>query len=286
MDLRHIDFSSKNQSEIFQDAKDSLDKHGGFIAKNLVDVQILKSIRQYISKLISLQIPDSECDILSCDSFDYKFKELIEKDRELGGVIYRACRRLYPLHFLSVEPNLMKLSKLLMGTDYLSCTNLKAIRIDYPKDDKFLFDLHQDYPYIMDSQNALVYWFPLRSITKELGPLKVYPGTHKMGLQKVRNVDPDNENKNGAKTIEISDIDNLKKLPSTDVEVEFGSCIVFSTLLLHQSSKNISDDFRWTIQVRHGDFTHSDAINRSWPGGMIEGEKFHEKHPEYVVKEA
>jgi len=266
-------------------AKGLLAEQGFFLARNLFDTERLLEIRRYISNLIS-QLHVSKIghptDVTDGDGFDAGFRLLCERDRAFGGIIYRACRRLAPVHALSADDTLLALSKKLIGTEYIACSNLKAIRIDHPNEDQYLFDIHQDYPYIMDSLNALVFWIPLRSVKPGGGCLKVYPGTHKLGLQKVKVVDENNTKKNGAHTIEICRKDHLKDLESIELPVAFGECLVFSTLLLHQSTPNHTDQYRWTLQVRHGDFNYPDAVKREWPGGMIEGESVVDKHPEHV----
>src|SRR5690606_21347884 len=120
------------------------------------------------------------------EDFDQGLKAICEKDRNLAGVIYRACRRLTPVHALSCDENILKLSKSIMGTEYIVSSNLKAIRIDLPKEDKHLFDLHQDYPYIQGSLNAIVYWTPLRTVGEKEGGLRIFPTTHHLGLKKIK----------------------------------------------------------------------------------------------------
>ncbi len=281
-----VQFGSDSEASAYAIAQERIKADGFFVARGLLNMETLADVRAYIGKLIStLRVKHglSRSEERRDDLFDAGFQELCALDRAHGGVIYRACRRLHPVHALSCDKALVSLSQALMGTDFIANCNLKAVRIDHPDEDKYLFDLHQDYPYIQDSLNALVYWIPLRDVRVEDGALRVFPTSHLAGLQKIRILDRDNANKNGAHTIELADPGLDAKFPSQVVPLDYGDCLVFSTLLLHQSTTNRGGRHRWTMQIRHGDYSCQDSIDRDWPGGMIEGNAFDTFHPEYVV---
>ena len=282
-----LDFNLSNWKDCLDQAKYFIDENGFFIAKNILDKDILTSIRKYVSNFIFHLRKKNGMSISTIkedENFDEGFKELCNKDRKFGGIIYRACRRITPLHQLSCNEKLLKLSSHIIASSYLISSNLKAIRIDHPNENTYLFDLHQDYPYIQDSFNALVYWIPLKTVSLKEGALKIYCGSHKGGLKKVKVRDADNINQNGAHTIELANKYVNEGYEALLIPMEFGNCLVFSTLLLHESTKNVSENCRWTLQVRHGDFNHPEAIARNWPGGMIEGDSFEKYHPEYVTE--
>jgi ectoine hydroxylase-related dioxygenase (phytanoyl-CoA dioxygenase family) len=211
---------------------------------------------------------------------------LCQLDRAEGGILYDACRRLLPVHQLSCHPDLVQLSKFLMGTETLISCNLKAVRIDHPNEDRYLFSWHQDYPYIQDSTDAIVYWIPTEDVTEDLGRLVVALGSHKDGLAPIKLVDPDNKKRNGAHTIELANPAITDKYEQYQVSMQAGDVLVFNTLLLHRSGPNRSNRVRWTMQIRHGNFEHPMAIQKHWPGGMIEGLQFQVRHPEYIQSES
>jgi hypothetical protein len=259
---------------------------GCFIASGLIASNELDPIRRDIGRLISikleqLQLPKDEPD--GRGRFDDGFLILSRTNRAHAGVIYEACRRLMPVHQLAVNSKLVRLSKMLMETETVIACTLNAVRIDHPHEDKYLFPWHQDYPYIQDSEDGVVYWIPLQDMNERNGALLVAVGSNAFGVRPIRILDPQNKNRNGARTIELADQSIVDNFPQISVPMRTGDVLVFSALLLHRSQPNLSEHARWTVQVRHGNFEHPRAVSRDWPGGMIEGRGFEESHPEYVV---
>jgi hypothetical protein len=215
--------------------------------------------------------------------FDDGVIELARQDRASVGRIFDACRRLLPVHELSVDRRLIDISRAMMGADVIAASDIKAVRIDLPEESKYLFDWHQDFPYVMDSLDAVVFWIPLHDVDETNGALWIAPGSHKLGLQKLAIDDPNNVRNNKQKVMHIADTSFLDRFPRLRVPAEAGDVLVFSTLLLHASGPNISNRARFTLQVRFGNFLHPYAIEKGWPGSMRDGSVFHEIHPEHIV---
>jgi hypothetical protein len=263
-----------------------LEEHGGFVARGLIDKKDLQPIQDHIRNLIALIARDigaPELPISPGELFDAGFMALNSMNREYGGLVYNACRRVLPVHQLSSDERLARLSKRLMKTQTLMCSNFKAVRIDQPSEDKYLFEWHQDYPYIQDSEDGLVYWIPLQDVDATNGNVVIAPGSHRLGLQAVAIVDPTNKKKNGAASMTLANKTVTDRFAHIAVPVKEGEVLVFSELLLHRSSPNTTQRARWTLQVRHGNFEETTAIARKWPGGMIEGVSFADRHPEKVT---
>jgi Phytanoyl-CoA dioxygenase (PhyH) len=206
--------------------------------------------------------------------------------RTLGGEIYRACRHLSPLHSLSAKPELLALAKTLMATDFLNFIPYTAMRIDQRGEEQYLFPWHQDYPYTQGSMDGIVVWIPLFDLAEGEGGVTLIPGSHRLGLQRVVLVDPDNVRRNGAHTLRIENMERFDTVPALTAKVKAGDALVFSTLLIHKSIPMEQGSVRWTTQVRYANFSYPDAVRRGWPGGMIEGENFERLHPEYIAGES
>jgi ectoine hydroxylase-related dioxygenase (phytanoyl-CoA dioxygenase family) len=267
-------------------ASQLLEEHGAFVAKGIFTTADLKPIQEHIRNLVALIARDTGNTDLPAqpgELFDAGFMALNRINREYGGLVYNACRRVLPVHQLSSDYRLAELSKRLMKTQTLMCSNFKAVRIDQPSEDKYLFEWHQDYPYIQDSEDGLVYWIPLHDVDASNGNVVIAPGSHKLGLQPVAIVDPENKNKNGAASMTLANKAIVDKYPHIGVPIKEGEVLVFNELLLHRSSPNRTQRARWTLQVRHGNFEQATAIARKWPGGMIEGVSFAERHADYVT---
>jgi hypothetical protein len=287
-DILRVDFDRAvgDRTRAIVRARALLTEYGAFVACGLIGERELTPVHEDIGRLIALKRRHLGLaqNIGETDGarFDEGFPELCRVDRAHGGTIYNACRRLMPVHHLATHASLQSLSRALMHTETLVASTLNAVRIDHPNEDKYLFLWHQDYPYIQDSEDALVYWIPLQNVNEENGWLHLALGSHTRGVFPVRVVDPGNKSRNGARSIELADMTLPDRFPQVNVPVKLGEVLVFSTLLLHKSQPNVSRDARWTIQLRHGNFEHPRAIARDWPGGLIENVPFEDSHPEYV----
>ena len=210
------------------------------------------------------------------------FYRLIKKDRMLGGDIYRACRHLLSLQQLVTNEKMLSLARRLMATNTINVLSYVGIRIDVPSEQKYLFPWHQDYPYTQGSMDGLVFWLPFFDVPLGHGNLQLIPGSHHEGLRKVRLVDPENTGGSGAHTLEIENMGSYDDCDLFETEVKAGDALVFSTLTLHKSTPSTSNSIRWTSQIRSGNFSNEDSIRRGWPGGLFEGDKFEDRHPEYI----
>lgn len=288
LDELYVDYASEDarlSSASDRRAEELFDEFGCFIATGLIGAAEFEPVKRDIQRLISIKLAQLELQKEEAEGtgrFDDGFAALNRESRSHGGVIYDACRRLVPVHQLAVSPKLLRLSKALMQTETVIACTLNAVRIDHAHEDKYLFPWHQDYPYIQDSEDGVVYWMPLQDVDERNGCLQIAVGSHRQGVRPIRLVDPQNKNRNGARTIALADESVVDDFPHLSVPMRAGDVLVFSTLLLHRSQPNRSDRARWTLQVRHGNFEHPKAISRDWPGGMIEGIGFEKSHPEYV----
>lgn len=105
---------------------------------------------------------------------------------------------------------------------------------------------HQDFNSFRGSLNSIVIWIPLTDITPELGPLEVIPGSHLKGSQA-------KEIKNGFGIVETDE--SFVSLP-----VEKGDVVVFSSLLVHRSGENTTED-----KLRlSASFRYSDVMSEDW----------------------
>jgi hypothetical protein len=298
-----VDYSITDIQQLAQSdrqAKQLLDEFGCFLAKGLLDRAELDVVRNDIKQVIELRMKQVEIPIQpSIDNtfdFDYGFQilsqlenayacELSENkidrvnylDYAHSKVIINACRALLSIHQINVNPKLIRLSKRFMKTKTLMNHMSYDLRVDRPHDDESLFPWHQDYPVIQDSEDALIYWIPLRDVGLQDGCLSIAPRSHQLGvLPQYWHSEEDEV----STTVPSASI--LSQFPCLRVPVCAGDVFVFNTLLLHASGINRSDRIRWTLQVRHGNFENTKAIARNWPNSSVWNVPFHYSHPEYV----
>jgi hypothetical protein len=282
-----VQFAGRPLVEALAEARQLYAEEGCFLARRLFSATDLEATQAAVSNLIDLTYqqlrrtrPHS-----TPPCFDDGMTELAEIDRSLVGRIFDACRRLLPVHRLSVDERLITIAAQLMGAQELAvaASDIKALRIDLPEEEKYLFGWHQDYPYVMDSPDGVIFWIPMQDVDETNGCLTVALGSEKAGVRKLVLDDPDNLQNNKQKMMRLADesapdVHEQRRVPAT-----LGDVLVFNTLLLHKSGSNLSDRARFTLQVRFGNFAHPTAIEKGWPGSMRDGSVFHKLHPEYIA---
>lgn len=100
------------------------------------------------------------------------------------------------------------------------------MRVDIPGEDQFLTPPHQDI-YSYRCEKTLRLWVPLRGASKDIGTMKVYPGSHKLGY-----VEPVFKENPTYPEIDNEVLDNFKKL---EIVLDKGDAILFNPLLIHGS---------------------------------------------------
>lgn len=113
-------------------------------------------------------------------------------------------------------------------------------RIDVPFEVKELAFWHQDDFYVKGNDEELTAWIPLFDTKVQQGCLQVMPRSHIGG--KVPHT-----LRVGKKTLPTSGYGNEIRY----VEMNRGDVLFFSSFLLHSSSLNISDEIRYSIQLRY-----------------------------------
>jgi ectoine hydroxylase-related dioxygenase (phytanoyl-CoA dioxygenase family) len=276
------DLSSRNQPHL-EKAQTLLREYGCFIARGLLSEREIALIQDELSRLIDLRYRARGERRPSGDRFDVGIMDLVSKDRAEGAFIYNACRQLMSIHALDVKPELVELSKALIRTDFVCASNVKMMRMDLPHEAKFLYPWHQDFPYVQDSEDALVYWFTIHDLVGDNGGLVCALGSHREGVLPVVVPDADNQSKNRAHSIALADPSVPDKFPQFDLRyLAVGEVLVFNTLLLHRSIENTSTQPRWSVQLRHGNFSNERIVKKGWPGGNSLTASFSKTHPEYV----
>lgn len=268
--------------------RDAYDREGWIVLRGLFDpVSDYRTVHHYINHLINMKLeslgltPGLESDVVRTEDY----LRVCRADRAKGGEIYRACRQLLPLHQMATSPPVIEMAKFLMKTDFINSNPFTAMRIDQVNEEKYLFDWHQDYPYTQGSQDGIVIWGSLFDLAEGDGGIKLIGASHREGLRTVHIVDPKNANKNGGRSIQLNDAQAYDECEAVRVNLKAGDVLVFSALLVHKSVPMEQGDVRWTFQIRHGNFSHPDAIARGWPGGSALGDAFEISHPEYVEAE-
>ena len=131
------------------------------------------------------------------------------------------------------------------------------VRTDLPRDDAYRQPWHQDWRSGQGSVNSVTIWVPLHRVTADQGTIEVIPGSHLLGLLKVRKLtDP---------VRLVVDDTRVDDLPKETVELDLGECALFSQMLVHQSGVNAGDSVRFTVQLRYDDMAEPGYAAQGFP---------------------
>jgi ectoine hydroxylase-related dioxygenase (phytanoyl-CoA dioxygenase family) len=260
-------------------------RDGAVVARSAIEKSLLEELVDTIKDMVAVRM--KSLGLSAPAALDRSFDALCNHDRSLGGEIYRAAR-LTPAYLRIVShPGLEKIAAALMNTDRAAVVPEQCnLRIDRPGEDKFLLHWHQEYPYHLISQHAVVAWIPVMPMTLDMGPVKYVAGTHGKLRHASLNLDKVVAG-NSTSFIKLvgCDIEELER-NAKDALIEVGDVLLFHTFLLHRSAPNRGKRARWTIQIRYGDFKDSEFVSRGFSyQAANEPSRFGALHPNYVRSE-
>ena len=118
---------------------------------------------------------------------------------------------------------------------------------------------HQDWRSIQGSLNSTVVWVPIVDCPIELGPLEVIPSSHKEGL-----LPSQEDNWYAHVKNDCYNNNSFIKVP-----MQQGDALIFSMFLLHRSGINVSNNIRYSFQLRYNDFSEPTFIERKYPNPYL-----------------
>ncbi len=275
-------YLSSEQIEAFRE-------NGILVLREFYDTEDVEPIQRGIYQVIGQimlrhGIPDTRSEF-SAATFDDGYNSLISANRAWGGEIYDAVKQIPAFIRLVSHPAHEALFRELRDQSIPAiAAGGYGIRIDNPFEDKFRAMWHQEYPAQLRSIDGLVYWSPLVSITEELGPVLICPGSHKAGPLLVYSADPEGAGRSGAYSLKIKDeeawVARYRQIsPLTNPR----DLVIMDFLVLHASGHNRGVRSRWSMQFRY--FNFNDELGRSygWKGSFAAGVDFRKVHPELFV---
>lgn len=208
--------------------------------------------------------------------FDEGLAEMARNCRAKASRVYDALKRLPSYVQLATAGKHADVAKQLLRSTFVGfATRGYGIRLDHAGEDKFLTQLHQDYTSQLISPRGVVFWSPLRKVTAKLGPVVLYPGSHKLGVQRIE------KRGEGSYGLHLPNEDELRRrFAAVAPEPDVGDAVIVDYLLLHESSPNRSGRTRWAMISRYFDFTEPVGRSYGWKGGLAEGNSFEQVHPE------
>lgn len=231
-------------------------KDGFFVYKNLINSQACEKINTIIYKLNKNKKAFSELDL------NFPFSKM-DKNKKVISI-----KNLKQNHLVN---RLIKLDKILKIGEFLTEQKLKIwYKKFYPK---YAFDgdnevYHQDFFYHrkkgLNVKNYLQCFIAFHDHNLSGGCLRIFKGSHKLGLVKHENI----MTRNGLSkfTIPASSLLKIsKRCKLENLELKKGSCVFFTYNTIHGSSSNASKDNqnRMICQMMSLNADHRISTNQS-----------------------
>ena len=151
------------------------------------------------------------------------------------------------------------------------------LRFKMPTGDDSVFPWHQDSIYYNGNANPdqsvvlsersqiLTVWIPMVDVDEKNGCLQIIPGSHKRGLR------PAQRDENG-RQVPIEDVETWADIKN--IKMKVGDVCIFGNLTFHRSLANISDEIRWSIDLRYSPTgSPLEWLHRKWPGFIARSQR-------------
>jgi hypothetical protein len=274
---------SKEQISLFH-------QQGYLVIREFYDLEtqiapILKSIYDIVGLCLKKHNVALKRHAFTIETFDHGYQQLIQHDRNIGGVIYDAVKQIPAFQRLvSCEQNEYLFMQLRDTNNSAIAAGGSGIRIDNPREVQYQAPWHQEFPAQLRSLDGLIYWSPLRKVTTELGPVEICADSQQQGIIPVLS-DSDKSGKTGAYALRLQNEENVvAKYSKTAPLSNPGDLILMDWLVLHRSGSNVSCDSRWTMQMRYFNFIEATGISLDWQGSFAAGLDFGKLIPELIAK--
>ena len=189
---------------------------------------------------------------------------------------YRAILSLESFNRLAHDEALTSVMRRIVGDDLLVMP-IKIARVTWP-DTNYPTPPHQDFFFLRGTPDALTAWVPLGDCPRDLGGLRILPGSHHEGFRAVRAAPGA-----GSITVDVDDDDPRWTAP---YDFRGGDVLVFHALTVHRAPENAGDRLRLSADYRYQsaadplnpwalfphEFTRGGAIP-AWPELMKDWER-------------
>jgi hypothetical protein len=234
----------------------------------------LEDIRGTISKWTKAYADECNLGVIEisphASDFDAGLLAMRVKNPEGAGIIYDGVKKMPPFMQWAADPRHVQLAVDLLASREIGVASRGwGMRIDYPGDTRHATQLHQDIVSQLSGPSAIVIWAPLRDVTADMGPVVLYPSSHKEGIFRVESRGPASQD-----LVIEQELELRRRFKSIAPEVRSGDALVMDFKLLHESGVNTSRFPRWSMLTRFFDARHSGSIRIGWAGGIQEGNHF------------
>lgn len=231
-------------------------KNGFFVAKNLLDENLVKLISFDIEKMINLLLKDGTINDYSL--FD-KFHLLYKNNEKKYVSFLNALSRLSCINQALSDKKIINIINTLGYKNLILPTSpvLHALSEQLIITDGYYgFDSHQEWTSLMGSIRSLVAWFPITESNENFYPLEVVKSSHLNGIYSC----------DKSRNEYIIKKEELEKKDFISINVEPTDVVFMSSFTIHRSGKfSKKKGVRLACSVRYEDFNDTDFINRDLP---------------------
>ena len=257
--------------EISDSQRDQFRSTGALVLRGAVSDEFVGRFRETVSqwserlvRAVGLRPRSVSC---AQDAFDANLVVLRSQAPAEAGNLYDAIKKMRALMQWASSRELIDLAgKLLGSADIGVASRGWGVRIDYPGDISHRTQLHQEFVSQLCGPQGVVLWTPLRDVTRELGPVIYYPGSHSMGLL------PLEVHGAASQDQRIRNCGGLRaSLAFEQPEIAAGDLLILDFLTLHESGLNVGQVPRWSLTTRLFNAGDEASIEMRWRGGIQEG---------------
>ena len=247
-------YFSQNLKKLKLDLKNK----GYTIVKNYFRINQINLIKKDFfilsKKLFDYHVKDKRVNFkIKKDGFD-SYINYCYKKNNFNSRFYEVVKKLPSfLNLIFSKKNFSLLNNIDKNAKWGMLNKAFGFRFDYPRNNIFTTQLHQDYTSNLGSSSGFVFISSLSKISKNDGAIKVYPGTHKLGLQKIK-MSKNIKLRKTRRVLLADEKEIKKKFKFNYVFMNPGDLLIIDFLTLHESSQNKSKRTRITFISRYIDF--------------------------------
>lgn len=148
--------------------------------------------------------------------------------------LQREVQQLPEFAELRESPELRGIVEKVIGVEFLSQQG-DVCRVVHPNAPEFTTPQHQDQFFMNREEEIWIVWIPLGDCPREMGPLAVWPGSHRRGLLPT----------NAAGCIRSDE-----EIPWTSFDLACGDALLLHKLTVHRALPNTTDQMRLSVDYR------------------------------------
>lgn len=212
-------------------------KNGFCVLKDIFDSKELDFFFKKVEQIVNEQNLNNNYKIKG--NYEKKIIELSKKNDLYRKYLYEALQDLPVVKKYGLNKKIYNIAKKLKIK--IPILRTSQIRMDMPKDERFLIPPHQEVKGIR-SPNMIFFITALKKITNDMGSLALSPGSFNLGA-----IQPKVSKNVKYQYIQSSQYHNY---PLINFALNKGETILLNMHTIHGSRKNISNHIRWSSIVR------------------------------------